>query len=241
MVEGGAIDYRRALRYQLDDENWVTTLLCVTVAMIVPLVGGIVALGYQGHVIEALARGGAGAPPPRFDFDQLVDYLLRGLRMFVVSLVVMLVLLPVLWIGSVIMLAVVLGTTHAIGPQSTTGIVVGCGLTGLFVLLYLVVGLAAAVVMTPSIVRAALDRDFGNIFDLAFARDFLARTGRDGWWVHLFIIVLSIGLFIVGLLALIIGVFPAMGFTVLVQGHLYGQLYLLYLRRGGRRVEVATA
>ena len=122
LLEAGRIDYRRALGYQLDDENWVVTLLCVTVAFIVPLVGGIVALGYQGSVIEALARGGAGAPPPRFDLEKLVDYLFRGLRMFVVSLLVSIILLPLIWLGSVVVLAVVLGTTHAMGPQETASI-----------------------------------------------------------------------------------------------------------------------
>ena len=241
VLREGRIDYGRAWRYQLDDEHWIVTLLCVTAAVIVPIVGGIVALGYQGAVIEALAREGAGARPPRFDFDKLVEYLLRGLRMFVVSLLMTLVMLPLLWLGSVIMLAVVLGTAHAIGPQSTAGIAVSCGLTGLFVLLYLVVALAAAVVMTPPTVRAALDRDFGKIFDFVWARDFLRRTGREGWKVHLFVIAINLGLFIVGLLALVIGVFPAMAFGLLVQAHLYGQLYLLYLRRGGAPVALPAA
>ena len=241
VLDEGAIDYGRALRYQLDDENWVVTLLCVTAAVVVPLVGGIVALGYQGAVIEALAREGVGARPPRFDFDKLVDYLLRGLRMFVVSLLVSLILLPVIWLGSVVVLAVVLGTTHAMGPQETASIMVGCALMGFFGLLALALGVAVSVVMTPPIVRAALDRDFGNIFNIGWARDFLRRTGREEWKVHLFVIAINLGLFVAGVLALIIGVFPAIAFGLLVQAHLYGQLYLLYLRRGGAPVPLAPA
>jgi hypothetical protein len=240
MHDEGRIDYGRAWRYQLDEVNWVVTLLWMTVALIVPLVGGIVALGYQGTVIEALAREGAGARAPRFDLEKLVDYLLRGLRMFVVSLLVSLILLPVIWLGSVVVLAVVLGTVHAIGPQSTAGVVAGCSLTAVFGLLALALGVAVSVVMTPSIVRAALDRDFGGIFDLGWARDFLRRTGREEWNVHLFVIAINIGLFVVGLLALVIGVFPALAFGLLVQAHLYGQLYLLYLRRGGAPIPLAS-
>jgi hypothetical protein len=236
----GGIDYGRAWRYQLDDESWIVTLLWMTLAMIVPVVGGVVALGYQGAVIEGLAREGVGARAPRFELERLVDYLLRGLRMFVVSLLVSLILLPLIWIGSVVMLAVVLGVTHAMGPQETASIMVGCALMAFFGVLAVALGVAASVVMTPPIVRAALDRDFGGIFDMVWARDFLRRTGREGWKVHLFVIAINIGLFVVGLLALFIGVFPALAFGLLVQAHLYGQLYLLYLRRGGAPVPLAT-
>ena len=239
MAEQGTIDYRRALQYQLDDESWITTLLFMAVAIIVPLVGGIVAFGYQATVIEALARSGAGAAPPRFDLERLVDYLLRGLRMFVVSLIVTVIMLPIVWLGSVVLLAGVLGTSHAMGPSEAATTMVGCVMTGVFTLLVLVIGLGIQVVITPLLLRAAMDKDFGAIFDLAWARDFLSRTGMDSVKVHLFVIVISLGFFLLGVIACVIGIFPAFAFVMLVQAHLYGQLYLLYLRRGGRRVELA--
>ena len=239
MAEPGAIDYRRALQYQLDDESWITTLLFMAVAIIVPLVGGIVAFGYQATVIEALARSGAGAGPPRFDLERLVDYLLRGLRMFVVSLIVTVIMLPIIWLGSFVLLAGVLGTSHAMGPSEAATTMVGCVMTGIFVVLMLVIGLGIQVVITPLLLRAAMDKDFGAIFDLAWARDFLARTGMESVKVHLFMIVISLGFFLLGVIACVIGIFPALAYVMLVQAHLYGQLYLLYLRRGGRRVELA--
>lgn len=241
LLDGGKIDYQRALRYQLDDPSWVKTLFFVTLGMIVPLIGPIVVQGYQGTVIEALARGGINAPPPPFDFAKLADYLLRGLRMFVVSLLVSLILLPVLWLGSVVVLVTVLPTMHALGPGEGLSTMVGCSLLAVFGLLAVALGLAISVVVTPPIVRAALDRDLGGIFDFAFARDFLARTGADGWKAHLYVIAINLGLFVVGMLACVIGVFPAIAFGMLLQAHLYGQLYLLYLHRGGRRVEPTVA
>lgn len=241
MAEQGTIDYRRALRYQLDDESWITTLLFMTVAIIVPLVGGIVAFGYQATVIEALARNGAGAGPPRFDLERLVDYLLRGVRMFVVSLIVTVIMLPIVWLGSVVMLAGVLGTSHAMGPSEAATTAVGCVMIGAFTALTLALGLVIQVVTTPLLLRAAMEKDLGAIFDLAWARDFLARTGMESVKVHLFVIVISLGFFLLGVIACVVGVFPALAYVMLVQAHLYGQLYLLYLRRGGRRVELVAA
>lgn len=239
MTEQGAIDYRRALQYQLDDESWIATLLFMAVAIIVPLVGGIVAFGYQATVIEALARGGAGAGPPRFDLEKLVDYLLRGVRMFVVSLIVTVIMLPIVWLGSVVMLAGVLGTSHAIGPSETATTAVGCVMVGAFTVLVLAIGLAIQVVTTPLLLRAAMDKDFGAIFDIGWARDFLSRTGMESVKVHLFVIVISLGFFVLGVIACVIGIFPALAYVMLVQAHLYGQLYLLYLRRGGRGIALA--
>lgn len=239
MASEAQIDYRRALQYQLDDESWITTLLCVTVGMIVPLVGGIVVHGYQATVVEALARDGAGAGPPRFDLERLVDYLMRGLRMFVVSLLAAVVIFPIAWLGSMLLLAGVIGGSHAIGPSETATTAVGCFMIGVFTVLMLTVALGVQVVITPLLVRAALDKDFGNIFDLAWARDFLVRTGMESVKAHLFVIVISLGFFLLGMIACIVGVFPAIAYVILVQAHMYGQLYLLYLRRGGRRIELA--
>ncbi|HET9767345.1 MAG TPA: DUF4013 domain-containing protein [Thermoanaerobaculia bacterium] len=239
LLDGGKIDYQRALRYQLDDPSWVATLFFVTLAVIVPLIGPIIAMGYQGTVVEALARGGINAPPPRFDFGNLGDYLVRGLRMFLVSLLVSLILLPVIWLGCALVLVTVLPTMHVLGPGEGLSTLVGCSMLAVFGLLALALGLAVSVLMTPPIVRAALDHDLGGIFDFAYARDFLKRTGADGWKAHLYFIAINLGLFVVGLLACVIGIFPAAAFGMLVQSHLYGQLYLLYLHRGGRRVESA--
>lgn len=232
----GGLDYRRALRYQLDDPEWWMTLLFVTLAMIVPLVGPIVAMGYQGTVIEALARHGRNAPPPRFDFGLLADYLLRGLRMFLVTLLMTLLVTPVLLV--VVFVGNLSGVLLFSREQPLTNMM-GCTVMLVVALLFTAVMVVGIALVTPLIVRAALDRDFAGIFDFAFLRDFLTRVGRETVIAHLVHVVLNVLLFIAGVLACFIGAFPALAFGTLVQAHLFGQLYLLYLERGGRRVELA--
>jgi hypothetical protein len=229
----GQLDYRRALRYQLDDAQWGMTLLFVTLAMLVPLVGPVVAFGYQSTVVEALARGGAGASPPRFDFARLADYLMRGLRMFVVSLVFGFLLAPILFV------VIFTGNLTAALLLSRDGIAArmfGCVAVGGEVLIFLAVMVFGVALITPLLVRAALDKDLGGIFDMAFLRDFLARTWRECVVAHVVHLGISLGLFVAGLLACGIGIFPAVAYGTLVHAHLLGQLYLLYLSRGGRQV-----
>ena len=52
----------------------------------------------------------------------------------------------------------------------------------------------------------------------------------------LFIIALAMLAMCLGLLAFFVGVFPAMAAVMLMQGHLYLQLYQLYLARGGQKI-----
>ncbi len=230
------MDYRRALDYQLDDPQWTTTLLFVTLALLVPLIGPVVALGYEGSVIAAVAATGNAAPPPRFDFECLSEYLLRGVRMFVVSLVLAFVLVPVIWLLFALIIGGGIGAASIFGARDQASTLFGCLATAVGVVGFCSVMLVAGILITPLMVRAALDPDLAGLFDLGYVRDFIARTGRDGLTAHLFLIALNLGLVLVGLLACLVGVFPALAFGALVRAHVFGQLHRLYLERGGRRV-----
>lgn len=228
-----ALDYRRSLRFLFDDPDWPTTLLFVTLALLVPLVGPIVAFGYQATVIETLAREGRRAAVPRFVFDRLADYLLRGLRMWVVTLLLTLLVTPVAF---AIVLVGNLVAAVLFGRQEAAASMLGCAVLALIAVAFTAAMIGAVAMVTPLLVRAAIATDIGAVFDLGFARDFLARAWRETVLAHLFHIVLNLGLFLAGALACLIGVFPALAIGALVQAHLLGQLYLLYLERGGRRV-----
>jgi len=227
------LDYRRALRFLFDDEQWWVTVLFVTLAMLVPLVGPIVALGFQGAVVQSLARGGAAARPPRFEIERLADYLLCGLRLFVVSLLLTVVLVP---IALVVLFTGNLGALVLFSRETAVTSVLGCIAVGAMAALFVAVMVLALAAITPLLVRASLDPDLAGIFDLAFARDFLARVGRETVLSLLVHLAINLALFFGGVLACFVGVFPALAFGTLVQAHLMGQLYLLYLGRGGRRI-----
>jgi Protein of unknown function (DUF4013) len=228
-----AIDYRRALRFLFDDEQWFVTVLFVTLAMLVPLVGPIVALGFQGAVVQSLARGGAAALPPRFEIERLAEYLLRGLRLFVASLLLTLVLAP---IALVILFTGNVGAVVLFSRETAVTSLLGCVAVGAMAAVFIAVMVLAVAAITPLLVRASLDPDVAAIFDFAFARDFLNRVGRETVLSQLTHLAISLALFFGGVLACFVGVFPALAFGTLVQAHLMGQLYLLYLARGGRRI-----
>lgn len=227
------IEHGRALSYVFAREGWPMTLLFVVLGMLVPLIGPITVNGYQATLARHVARHG-DRDWPLFDFDRLADYLLRGLRVFVVSLVGGLIVAPVAvlvaWLG---IFASVL--TAAAGGEEPGALAAMAAfalmLVSVVVIMVLAFGVMAAI--TPLWLQAGINPDFGGAFDLAFLRDFLRRVGRETVIAHVVLIGMHLGLFVAGILACFVGVFPAIGLMMLVQAHLYGQLYALYLERGG--------
>jgi hypothetical protein len=231
-----AIDHRRALNAAFTGPSWPTNLLLLAVCLLVPLVGPIAVNGYQAVVAERVARDPEGLPA--FDLQRLTEYLLRGLRVFVVSLVVGLLLTPVAMVVlfgasfAAAMLGALLQDSPLAGVAAGAIAIVG----GLIFSAVLYGGMALA---TPLWLQAAINRDLGGAFDLGFVRDFLRRVGREVLTSHLVLLVLTLGLVLAGVLACFVGVFPAMAVVMILQGHIYGQLYGLYLARGGRAIPAA--
>jgi hypothetical protein len=229
------IEHGRALSYVFEREGWPMTLLFVTLATLVPLVGPIVVSGYQAVIAGQVARHG-DRDWPLFDFERLADYLMRGLRVFVVSLVAGLVVAPVALV--VVWLTVFVSAILAAAGQEAGTLVamVTVALMLVCFVLFLTLIFGAMALVTPLWLQAGLNPDFAGAFDFAFLRDFLGRVGREVVIAHLVLVGIHLGLLLAGLLACFVGVFPAIGLMMLVQANLYGQLYALYLERGGRPI-----
>jgi hypothetical protein len=231
------VDHRRALSFVFARPQWPNTVLMLTLAVLVPLVGPIVAMGYQAVLVEHIARRGDDNSWPLFDFARLADYLQRGLRVFLVSMVLSFVVTPialvVLFVGNGV--AVLLYDADA----AWTIAVVGCVVI-LESIVFVLVMAASLALMTPLWLRACLDSDLGAAFDFAFVRDFLARCWKQLLVSHTLLMLASVALMLAGMLACFVGMFPAIALTMLVQAHVYAQLYRVYLSRGGRDVAAAA-
>src|SRR5205823_7116677 len=83
-----------------------------------------------------------------------------------------------------------------------------------------------------------LARDFMSGFDLAWIKDFIAKT-----WVEVLIsaIVLIVVLAAAVLCTCFVGLLVVTPLVPLVQAHLWYQFYTLYLARGGMPVAVKAA
>src|SRR5688500_5018561 len=228
------IEHGRAVSYVFARPGWPITLLFVTLGTLVPLVGPMVVQGYQAVLTRHVARHG-DRDWPLFDFDRLADYLMRGLRMFVVSLLAGLIVAPV---ALVVVWATVFVSALLAAAGGEYGAVVTCiGLVLMAVsfLLFSALIFGALALVTPLWLQAGINPDFAGAFDFGFLRDFLKRVGREVLIAHVVLVGIHLGLMVAGLLACFVGVFPAVGLMMLVQAHLYGQLCGLYLSSAARR------
>jgi hypothetical protein len=232
------IDHRLAVRTAFSGDDWPQRLLIVTLGMLVPLVGPIAVNGYQTAIAQEIPSRRDVLPP--LDLQRLTDYLLRGLKVFLVSMAVGLLLVPVAMVvlfGSSLAAAMVgalLQESSLAGVAALAVSLVG----GLVFTAVIYLGMALA---TPFWLQAGLNSDFGGVLDFDFVRDFLRRVGRQVIVSHLVLLLISLAAFVAGVLACVVGVFPAIALVMLVQAHVYGQLYALYLERGGRPIPAASA
>jgi hypothetical protein len=228
------LEYMRAYQFVFDNPNWMMNVLLVAVCQLIPVIGGLLVLGYQFEVAEALQRR-AGATYPDFDFNKFTQYLMRGLWPFLVVLVMSLVIaipLTMLMFGGFFAMAA-MGVQA--GPDAAPAVMV----VGVPLLMLGTMALAVLIhVFTlPMILRAGLMQDFAAAFDIRFAKDFASRVWKETIIAMLFLMVTSIPLALIGILACFVGVYAAQVLIVMAQAHLmFFQLYDLYLARGGEPI-----
>jgi hypothetical protein len=233
--------YRDAFTYVFQSPGWVPNLLILALATLVPLIGPIFAFGYVAVVIESLRWGQNPADYHKIDINRLQDYLLRGLRVFLVSILAALAFVPVYFVFVFGMIfasaaATAVGGGGDSGGAGAIGSALGCLVTVVGSLLLLAAAIAIAMVLLPLQIRASLNPDLGSVFSLSYVRDFIRRMGREALMYHVVLILAGIPLSLVGLLALVIGIFVVVAYIYLVQAHLLAQLADQYEARGGESI-----
>ena len=237
----GSIDYGQSVTYVWSTPNWIVNVLltsaCLVVGGFIPILPGLVLLGYQCEILESLALR-PQAPYPDFKLDRIVDYLVRGLWPFVVALIGGLVAVPFVLVAVVVPAFVMIMLGSAAG-QDGAPVVFVVGIP-IIVVLAILAALACHVFMVPFLLRAALTQEIGASLDFEFAKDFVSRMWKETVLAGLFLIVVALAAEIVGLLLVCIGVLFTMPFVTFAKTHLSMQLYRLYLARGGQKIPLKS-
>ncbi|MCA9118718.1 MAG: DUF4013 domain-containing protein [Planctomycetaceae bacterium] len=236
-MPSGKMEYMRSIHYVFENPNWVTNVLLVGVCIlstgIIPVLGQLVCVGYQFGIIEALHRR-PNAQYPDFDFNKLMDYLVRGFWIFLVGLVVGLAMLPII-AGLAVVFAVLVGGAGAAGGDDGAAVALIVVVPILFVAM-LAIGIAINMISVPFMLRAGLMQDFGAAFDFGFAKQFIRNTWKEMILCALFSMVAGMLAALIGMAMLCVGIYFTMAVVMLMQGHLILQLYELHLARGGDAV-----
>jgi Protein of unknown function (DUF4013) len=212
--------------------KWMMNMLLAGLCLLIPLVGPIVVMGW---LITGFWGRDDKKPEtfPAFNFEEFGKYLERGLWPFLVVLVSSFLLVPIMFI---LMIPIMFLGGLLAGHQGTGSDFSGAIFGILMALFYLLMMMLMALLLAPLKLRASLTQDFVKSFDFPFIMRFIALTWKEIIVAWLFLMVASIGLTIVGVLVFCVGIYFAMVVIYFAWTHLYSQLYLLYLSRGGEPV-----
>jgi hypothetical protein len=224
------IEYLRVYKYVFENPNWLPNILLTTLCMLIPVIGGLIAIGYQFEVVSMLLLT-QGARYPDFNFNRFADYLMRGLWPFLVQLIASFVLTPVFFVIIGVPLLALLGTAGAAGEEGAS-VVLLVGIP-VVVLLSVLLSIPVMMLLVPPMLRAGLAQDFAEGFNFGWVMHFLKKTWKEMFLGLLFLSFSAAILGMLGVLACYVGLFVVMPLVILAQGHLYYQLYVLYLSRGG--------
>jgi len=224
------IDFGAACKDLFTTEKKWMTLLLLSVCVLIPVVGMMVAMGY---LFRRYAGVRAGIPAADFDFSFFGEHLQAGLWPVVSGLVASLVVIPVIILA---MLPMMLGPALFQDNEAMMFLCMGVGM-----ILYVAVLVAMTMILIPIQLRSGLMMDFKAGFSKAFIIDFIKKVGGSMllWYVVLMIVVTPLAL--LGYLALFVGVYVVMAWAQVTWMHLLFQHYDLYLERGGQAIPVNPA
>jgi hypothetical protein len=228
----GKLDCVQPFRFVFSNPQWVVNVLLLSLCGMIPVIGPMVGLGFQAHVMESLYSRRTKSYPD-FDMNQFMNYLTRGVWPFVASLTILLILVPVL-IGYFVATFFVFAVTQPVGPGNGMELLVQFSLMAV----WMVAVAAGSVIVLPLVVAAKLTGDLKYSFNGTYLRQFLGMMWKDMLMMFLAMMLGGTIVTFAGLLLCCVGVFLSGGILSIAYAHFSFQLYELFLERGGMRLPV---
>jgi len=223
-----SVDFGRACGDLFTTEKKWITLLCLTVCLLIPIVGQMVVVGY---VLRRAARVRNGKSAEDFDFQYFAEYLKLGLWPVLASLALAVVLVPAFFLF-------LLAPMLAIPTAEEAGDIAAALVFLAGFLVYCGIVVAYSLVSFPVMLRSGLMVQFQAGFLVRFILDFLRRVGWSLLLYFLLFMLIALPLTLVGYLAIFVGVYVVGTWVQYTMMQLLFQHYDLYLERGGEPIEV---
>ncbi len=233
----GKIEVMRAVGFALEDqETRVMNIGFGLLLQFIPVVGPLTQMGWHTEITQRLVRQHP-RPIPKFDFNDFVHYLQRGLVPFGVQLVLV---LPAvfLWYLFTIILTMAggwLGAVLGMAEIMMLLVFATMALTSVLLLVFLMVFVSAATL------RAELCEDFSTAFSSGAIWRYAAATWKRALGYGLLMALLAMVGTFVGLLAFCVGAYVVMSILTFAQTHLRYQIYAAYLAEGGEPLPIKDA
>jgi hypothetical protein len=218
-------DIGAAFKFQFQDPNWVSKMFLGALfeLLSVLLIGSWIVMGYQVEVIQRVMRKD---PTPLPEWDRLSEKLLRGIKLFIISVVYY---LPLAFIFIPFVLLIGLSSAlHSHEVEAFSGIT----LISVVILVVLPYVLFVSILLPVIYLEFAKREHMGGALNLATVLRFFTKNWQNVIVLALILIGVNI-LSAVGVVFCIIGVFFTTFYAKLVSAHLTGQLHLAAVESQG--------
>lgn len=211
------MEYGKAFSYAPQENNWIVKLLIAAFVPFVPIIGGIVSLGYTLEITRRVIKGESVLLPEWSDFG---GFLKAGFQAFVVALVYALPLLVIAICGTIPVAALAAQEDETLAQIALAlNFCMSCVLILLALALAIILPAAFGKLADTGEMSAALR--LGEVFNLV-----RAKPG-----VYVIVALLSIVgasvLSSVGAILCGVGAFLGVAYAGLANAHLHGQAYRL--------------
>jgi hypothetical protein len=218
-------DIGAAFKFQFQDPNWVSKMFLGALfeLLSILLIGSWLVMGYQVEVIQRVMRKD---PTPLPEWDRLSEKLLRGIKLFLISVVYHLPLV-LIFIPFVFLIGLS-STLHSNEVEAFSGFT----LVSAVIFIVLPYVLFVSILLPVIYLEFARNERVGDALNLAAALRFFARNWQNV--IILALIMLGVNILsAVGVVFCIVGVFFTSFYAKLVSAHLTGQLHLAKIESEG--------
>jgi hypothetical protein len=218
-------DIGAAFKFQFQDPNWVSKMFLGALfeLLSILIIGSWIVMGYQVEVIQRVMRKD---PTPLPEWDRLSEKLLRGIKLFLISVAYYLPL-ALIFVPFVFLIGLS-STLHSHEVEAFSG----------FTFVSAVIFVALPYVLFVSILLPVIYLEFarnervGDALNLAAVLRFFTRNWQNV--IILALIMLGVNILsAVGVVFCILGVFFTSFYAKLVSAHLTGQLHLAEIESQG--------
>jgi Protein of unknown function (DUF4013) len=217
----------RAINAVFQSPNWMVNVMWLCLGVLLSIIGNIFIFGYGSQVMQSRA----GRPEyrhPDIDSGNLGNLFMRGLWPFLVQMIASLGLAVVTTFPLFFLMFIGMAVAANIGEAGPPLVLL------IFLPLLFCAIVISNLILVPITIRAMICQDFAKSFDVAWIKSFIKLMWKDVLASMLLMLIIFIGLYVVGLMLCIIGVFPAIAIGTSALLNLLSQWYEMFLIRGGQ-------
>jgi len=204
----------KAFTFAFEDKDWIKKIGIAGLVMLIPLIGQITVLGWALEVTRRVIRREPETLP---DWGAFGDYLVKGLKMFVIGLVYA---LPIILVSICFSLPSVFmqngGDDTMAAALSAISFCMSC--------IFALYGIAMAFIIPAAYANFAVTDELGSAF--RFSEVFgLVRTAPSAYLLVLLGSIVAGLIAGLGIILCFIGVIFTSAYAYVIQSHLWGQAY----------------